>query len=273
MDKPTLDSRDKPSRRRLPGARYRDALRRRRVRHSYRGDRVVCPCCEGRWERFVPDWNRPDAICPGCGAHERQRALWLYLDRRLDVRTRHARLLHVSPEYSLERRLRSLPRIDYISADIDPGRAEVAADIGALPFRPESFDLILCSHVLEHVEDDVGAMRELARVLAPGGTVLVMVPVDLSRGQTYEDPEVRTPQEREAAYWQADHVRLYGLDLEQRLAAGGLGVKRDRFVAGLSQATRVRHGLNERDDVYAATKPIAAPLRDESLAVREPLGD
>ena len=84
---------------------------------------------------------------------------------------------------------------------------------------------MICSHVLEHVDDDAAAMRELCRITSACGWCMIMVPLDLSRAQTYEDPSIDTPQARERAYWQHDHVRLYGADVGERLTAAGFLVE------------------------------------------------
>ena len=133
-------------------------------------------------------------------------------------------LLHFAPEWCLEQRLRPRVGPGYTSADLEPGKADRVLDLMGLALPDAAFDASICSHVLEHVEDDAVAMRELRRVLVPGGWAIVMVPLDLSRASTYEDPTKVTPEERRAAFWQHDHVRLYGRDLADRLAGAGFDV-------------------------------------------------
>lgn len=160
------------------------------------------------------------------------------------------RLLHFAPENALARRLSALPRVEYVTADLDPGAAMVAADITALPFADSSFDAILCIHVLEHVDDDRAAMRELRRVLAPGGFAIVMVPLDLDRAETYEDASVVSPEDRRREFWQSDHVRLYGRDLAERLRAAGFEVDVDEWVRQLPADAPARYGLFPQEDMY-----------------------
>jgi ubiquinone/menaquinone biosynthesis C-methylase UbiE len=102
----------------------------------------------------------------------------------------------------------SQPNLDYVSTDLERARARVKGDISDLPFPDGSVDVILCSHVLEHVVEDRKALRELYRVLRPGGWALVLVPIDFSRGETFEDPTIVTPTDRERLFGQADHVRI-----------------------------------------------------------------
>jgi SAM-dependent methyltransferase len=140
----------------------------------YRGDRVECPCCGRTARRFIPTItpvgpNRPNARCPHCGARDRQRYLWLYLERKTNLLVDRLRVLHFAPERIFEQRLGSRPNLDYVSIDLERPRATVKADITDLPFPDDSFDVILCSHVLEHVVEDRKAMRELFRVLRPDG--------------------------------------------------------------------------------------------------------
>lgn len=226
-------------------------LRRRLRALALHGNAVECPCCGGRFRRFVEAGERFDRLCPRCGSRDRHRALWLYLRERMGIEeAQHLRLLHFAPENALARRLSSLPSVDYTTADLDPGAAMVAADITALPFDGASFDAILCIHVLEHVEDDRAAMRELRRVLAPGGWAIVMVPLDLDRAETYEDPAITSPEDRRAEFWQADHVRLYGRDLADRLRTAGFEVEVDEWVRHLPPESISRYGLFPHEDMY-----------------------
>jgi SAM-dependent methyltransferase len=175
-------------------------------------------------------------VCPACGSLERHRLLWLYLRRRGDFFARGLRVLHFAPEPCLESRLRG--KLDYVSADLEPGTADVVADIAALPFEQASFDRVLCIHVLEHVRDDAAALRELRRVLAPGGEALIMVP--LLGDTTDEDPDA-SPDERVRRFGQADHVRLYGAaDLFARIAAAGLEPRVDHLHPTRAQIERHR---------------------------------
>jgi hypothetical protein len=105
------------------------------------------------------------------------------------------------------------------------------------------------------VEDDRTAMRELHRVTAPGGWTIVMVPIDAGRTATYEDPEVRTPAQRERAYWQSDHVRLYAPDIAGRLGEAGFTVTRERFALELGPEAAARYGCIEQDEIYLCRKP------------------
>jgi len=226
----------------------------RRVRLAILAGRsVCCPVCDGRFRHFMADWNRPDAVCPRCGAHERHRLLWLYLRDRTALGREPLSLLHLAPEHGLERRLRALPGIEYLSADLDSALAMEHFDITAIPHPDGSFDAIVCSHVLEHVPDDRAALRELARVLRPGGFAVLMVPLDAERATTYEDPAVVTPEERVRAYWQEDHLRLYGRDFPEIVHACGFDeVRTERFAEDLGAEARRRYGLLTSDDVFVA---------------------
>jgi SAM-dependent methyltransferase len=191
-----------------------------------RGNQVICPVCGCRFRRFMDDWNRPNAICWRCGSHERHRALWLLFERRPELLAAAHALLHFSPEWGLRQRFKRAPQLRYVTADLYEPDVDLRLDITALALPDGSFDAVLCSHVLEHIPDDRAAMRELRRVTADGGWCVVMVPLDLGRTHTYEDPSIATPEERERAYWQHDHVRLYAADIAERLAAAGFAVER-----------------------------------------------
>jgi SAM-dependent methyltransferase len=207
----------------------------------YAGSAVECPCCGRSFRAFVPRFF--DCMCPGCLSLLRHRLLWLYLRDRTDVCSAQLSLLHVSPEEGIERRLRDLPRLRYVSVDLDPSRAMVRADIQELPFEDRSFDVAICNHVLEHVPDDRLAMLELHRVLRDGGTLYTIHPFDPNQPETREDPTVTEPAERRALYAQSDHLRSYGADLPARLEAAGFEVLAESYARQLSDEAVARYGV------------------------------
>ncbi len=200
--------------------------------------------------------------CPICFSNGRTRLLFEYLRRELrlfESRSR-PRVLHVAPEYGVMSRLNASGTIDYLGVDLDPAKyagatAPVArCDITAIDRADNSFDAIVCSHVLEHVPDDRLAMRELFRVLKPGGTAILQVPVSASLARTVEDPSVTDPLERERRFGQNDHVRIYGADYPARLTESGFTVDifepARRWGAGVVAELR----LNPRERVFAGRK-------------------
>lgn len=202
--------------------------------------------------------NRRNARCSNCGARDRQRYMWLYLERKTNLLTDPLRVLHFAPERIFEEWLGSRPNLDYISTDLERERATVKADITDLPFRDDSFDVILCSHVLEHVADDRKAMRELYRVLRLGGWALVLVPMDFRREETFEDPAVVEPAERERLFGQADHVRVYGRDFTSRLEESGFTVRVEDYTRELGESEARRFGLRPRKpDLHLCLKNAA----------------
>ena len=160
----------------------------------------------------------------------------------------------MAPEWCFLRRLQNLPNIDYTTADLESPWASVHCDIQKLPFPDNSFDLILCNHVLEHIPDDRQAMRELFRVLRTNGTALLLVPQDLSLEQTLEDPSINTPELREKFYYQRDHLRLYGRDYASRLAEAGFNVETLDYFSRLSEHERFRYALRREDLLYIGRK-------------------
>lgn len=243
----------------------------------YRGDAVECPCCESGFSRFIPHRGRAEAKCPRCGALERHRVLWLFLERETDLLQRPGRMLHVAPEYALQQRLARTPGLDYLSGDLDSPLADCELDAMELPFADASFDFLLCNHVLEHVDDDRRALREFHRVLAPGGWAILMCPVDNRRATTLEDPSAVTPAQRHERFGQADHVRLYGRDYAERLAEPGFEVRAERYVDACDSSSAARFGLFRDDDafgeedVFFCAKPGAEGRVQRSAARPRPL--
>jgi len=174
----------------------------------------ACPVCGGHYRRFLPFGldGRRNARCPGCGSLERHRFMWMHLRDRHRLLERRLRLLHIAPEHCIRDALSANPALQYVSVDMFDPEADRAADMTALPFRDASFDFAICSHVLEHIEDDRKAMAELHRVLGPRGRAVVMVPIEMKRAVTYEDPSIDTAAGRDAAFGHPYHVRICGAD-------------------------------------------------------------
>lgn len=225
----------------------------------YRGTGRWCPLCQTSSRRFrefgvVP---RPDALCPRCKSLERHRLLWLYLERRTDLFDgRVKKVLHVAPELSLERRLRKRLGGGYLTADLTQRRAMVAMDIENIHLPDATFDVILCSHVLEHVNDDRRAMREFFRVLKPGGWAILLVPI--TADATFEDPTVTDPAERLRLFGQDDHVRRYGPDYVDRLRQAGFAVATTRVADLVPPDDAERMGLTPAaGDIFHCTRPAS----------------
>ncbi len=217
------------------------------------GSGVSCPCC-GKSMRKFARFHGIEGQCTRCGSLMRHRALLLYLRDVLKVQSVGRHILHCAPEPALQAWLTGLPTVEYISVDLDSPRATVHADITNLPFADTTFDLVLCSHVLEHVPDDGAAIDELFRVVRPGGVALIQVPSH-PLAATYEDPSVTDPAERESLFGQYDHVRLCGRDYGLRIEAAGFDVVAEDYVERLSPGTRSRFGLRAGEPFYVSTKP------------------
>lgn len=218
---------------------------------------MLCPLCGHEFACFKADRGRPDALCWRCGSHERHRAQWLLFEHRPALLGEARSLLHLAPEWALRRRLERVEHLRYVTGDLDQPDVDRRLDVTDLDLPDGSFDAVICSHVLEHVEDDATAMRELRRITASGGWCLVMVPLDLQRERTYEDSGVTDPGERLRAFGQADHVRFYAPDIAERLGGAGFEVERivPRVEFGEELVTRCR--IPEADQLFLC-RPASA---------------
>jgi SAM-dependent methyltransferase len=222
----------------------------------YVGFQRFCPCCGSHIRGFLPypvgkvgRVPRANAQCPICGALERHRLIVEYLRERTNFWTAsRLRMLHVAPERILASLFRSARHVRYVSMDLRGRRPLVNANLERLPFQDGSFDVIYCSHVLEHVTSDRIAMRELRRVLAPGGWAILQVPI--IRETTYEDASITTEAGRLEAFGQHDHVRAYGRDYPDRLAEAGFRVTADEYARTIPERRRKRLGLRDADTVF-----------------------
>jgi SAM-dependent methyltransferase len=225
----------------------------------HRGDQVFCPVCSRSFSGWLG--GTIDGACPNCESWTRQKLMVLDLEQRLGTmatqRTSPLRTLLFAPDPGVEAWLRARPELRLTTTDIAAPGVDLNLDITALDLADASYDLILCSHVMEHVPDDATAFAELYRVLSPGGCLLVQVPYARERAETYEDFSITDPAEREREFGQFDHVRVYGQDLKDRIAAAGFDVTLDWPVRAMSPEEATRYGLFD-DAVFICLKPETA---------------
>jgi SAM-dependent methyltransferase len=221
------------------------------------GTKFTCPCCGWKLRAFTHGgasfMARPMGYCPRCNSKARHRRWWLFLQNETNLFTAHLRLLIVSPNYCFSRIFRTLPNIDYVGVDHSSHRnISVKMSLPATPILSETFDAILCIHVLEHIQDDRMAIRELHRVLKPRGWAGISAPLRLDQ-KTYEDPTITSPEERKRAFGETVHVRYYGYDLMDRLKEAGFHVK---FYPGkdVDQLSRQKYGLRDDENIFYCTK-------------------
>lgn len=180
--------------------------------------------------------QRNNVLSPSTLSLERHRLLWLYLNNETDFfsSTKKKKVLHFAPEQAFYKLFRNQKNIDYTTTDLFSPLADVKADICNLPFEDNSYDIIFCNHVLEHIPDDTKAMQELYRVLKPGGMGIFQIPQDLSREFTYADDSITNQKERAAIFGQYDHVRIYGRDYFDKLRSNGFKVIEEDYTNKIS---------------------------------------
>lgn len=227
----------------------------------YVGRGRECPVCGTKRRKFLPYGyviSRDNALCPNCLSLERHRLLWLWLQRESDLFEQRPRLLHVAPEVCLMRHLRRTyagggNEADYVTADLESPLADLHFDIQQIPLADESFDVVFCNHIMEHVEDDLRAMRELYRVMRRGGWGVILSPVELDRATTFEDDSITDEAERTRIFGQYDHRRVYGRDYADRLREAGFEVEDLDYAATLAPDERTRFALPS-DHLYIVRK-------------------
>ncbi len=224
----------------------------------YAGKKTECPVCHHTYTKFFPYGRKPvrdNALCFHCLSLERHRLLWLYLKERTAFFHDPLRVLHIAPELCFINRFENLPNLDYITADLESPLAKVKMEIHHIPFGDDEFDVAICNHVMEHVDNDIRAMEEIRRVLKPGGWAIIQSPLmGWHLNKTFEDPNITDPDERERVYGQSDHVRLYGKDYPDRLRRAGFKVKEDDYVKTLPGDMIKRYALPGGEIIYLCVK-------------------
>lgn len=217
-----------------------------------------CPICQKMSRNFLPSGvkKRERALCPYCKSLERHRLIYLLLSNNTDVFVKKTKLLHFAPENCLRNIFKIKGNINYVTADLYMKEVDFNIDIINTKFPNNSFDFILCIHVLEHIEDDIRAMMEIHRILRKGGKAIIMVPI--LREKTLEDASIISPKDRLKYFGQEDHVRIYGLDFIDRLENVGFRVKRVNYInklgKTLSKFYSVITGNQETEDIYLCLK-------------------
>lgn len=224
---------------------------------SLKGDRYTDPIDGRSFRKFLPygyEKQRENVLSPSTLSLERHRLLWLYLKEQTSFFTAPHKVLHFAPEQAFYNRLRNLNHLDYTTTDLHSPLADVKADICDLPFENDSFDFILCNHVLEHIPDDEKAMKELYRILSPGGTAILQIPQDLDREVTFEDDTITDPKERARIFGQYDHVRVYGRDYFDKLRSIGFHVEEVDLTSKMLPVMVDRYRLAKGEIIPVARK-------------------
>lgn len=225
----------------------------------FKGNNVECPVCEKSFSKFLSYGSdiahRDNVLCPYDLTLERHRLMWLYLKDSSDFFTAEKlNVLHIAPEQCFHKRFKAQKNLNYITGDLVSPIADLHFDLHEIPLEDNRFDVVFCNHVMEHVDDALQCMKELHRVLKPGGWGIMQVPQDFNREETLEDKSIVTPEEREKYYWQKDHVRLFGLDYPQWLEKAGFTVTEFSKESNYDEKQITRFRLQKEEILYIVHK-------------------
>ena len=221
------------------------------------GNKYTDPIDGNTFRAFLPyGYNkiRNNVLSPSTYSLERHRLLWLYLKNETSFFKAKLKVLHFAPESALMNKFKKLKNLSYDTIDLNSPIADIKADICDLPFLDNSYDFILCNHVLEHIVDDSKAMRELFRVLKKNGIGIFQVPIDYNKDTTFEDFSVTNKKERNKLFGQYDHVRIYGLDFFDRLQKAGFSVERCEYTSKLSKEDIIKFCLPKKEIIPICRK-------------------
>jgi len=227
------------------------------IKLYFKGNQFTDPIDGSSYRKFLSYGYqnlRENALCPGTLSLERHRLLWLYLTRKTNFLNQSLKVLHIAPEQVFYTKFKAIKDWEYTTTDLHSPLADIKADICALPFNNDQYDLIFCNHVLEHIQDDKKAMEELYRVLKKGGTLIAQVPLNEELDETFEDDTITDKKERTRIFGQYDHVRVYGKDYYTRLNTVGFESKGITFINTMSIEEIDRFGLPQKERIPVAVK-------------------
>lgn len=222
----------------------------------FRGNKFRDPINGKSYRKFLPYGyvkQRDNALSPGTLSLERHRLLWLYLNNETNFFSKTLKVLHIAPEQCFYNLFKNLKNINYTTFDLNSPLADIKGDICNLPFKENSFDFILCNHVLEHINDDKKAMKELYRVLNKNGTAILQVPINQKSSKTFEDSSIVDKKERIEKFGQYDHIRLYGLDYFKKLESFGFKVDPLKYSKEFTESEIIKYGLI-KDEIIPVCK-------------------
>ena len=223
-----------------------------------KGDKFIDPIDGRGYRKFFPygygEHQRENALSPGTNSLERHRLLWLYLKEETDFFTAPKKVLHIAPEQCFYDRFRKMKNLDYTTADLNSPLADISLDVQDMKLPDNTYDVVFCNHVLEHVPDDHKALTEILRVLKPGGMAIMQVPMNPEWEKTLEDPTITDPKERHRLFGQYDHVRMYGQDYAERLKKAGYKVEIVDYNKKLSREQFEKYALPLREKLYVCSK-------------------
>jgi len=222
----------------------------------FRGNKFTDPINGKSYRKFLPYGyvkQRDNALSPGTLSLERHRLLWLYLNNETNFFSKTLKVLHIAPEQCFYNLFKNLKNINYTTFDLNSPLADIKGDICNLPFKENSFDFILCNHVLEHINDDKKAMKELYRVLNKNGTAILQVPINQKSSKTFEDSSIVDKKERIEKFGQYDHIRLYGLDYFKKLKSFGFKVDPLKYSKEFTESEIIKYGLI-KDEIIPVCK-------------------
>ena len=222
----------------------------------FKGTKFTDPINNKSYSYFFPygyNKQRKNALCPGTFSLERHRLLWLYLKKETEFFNSNNKILHFAPEQCFHKFFKSFFK-NYTSTDLNSPIVDIKADICNLPFNDNSFDYILCNHVLEHIYDDEKAMKEIYRVLNKNGIAILQVPIDINNNYTHEGRDIDNKQDRNKLFGQYDHLRMYGLDYFKKLKNIGFKVKNENYLSNISQDEKDKYSLHNAGSIPVCIK-------------------
>jgi len=228
------------------------------LRIIFRGKKYTDPIDDSNYSKFLSygyKTVRKNALCPGTLSLERHRLLWLYLDKETNFLSSNLKVLHVAPEQVFYKKFKKLKNWEYFTFDLNSPIADIKGDLISTNFKDEYFDLIICNHVLEHIEDDKSALDEMYRILKYNGISILQVPINVKRENTFEDLSIKSKIQREKYFGQYDHVREYGLDFKDRVEQAGFKVEMINYSEKISEDLVIKYGLM-KDDLIPIGKKL-----------------